>query len=218
MNNSFAARITSLRKESGISQKEAAKKLGVSQSLLSHYEKGIRECGLDFICTAADFYGVTCDYLLGRSNSKIGFDNDTVTSQEIHDDTEFSAITLYRMAARMIDSMNYGGKNESKGIMFLFACGLHKVLLNAVESGRIPKSWVNNEKIINNMGYKYAINALEDSIYEYCKNNPREMPANIDEEIPICIKTIERIVQEQLDCMIKDFKEKIKYSEDEETA
>ena len=37
-----------LRKERGITQKQAAEDLGVSQALLSHYEKGIRECGLDF--------------------------------------------------------------------------------------------------------------------------------------------------------------------------
>ena len=36
-----------LRKERGITQKQAAEDLGVSQALLSHYEKGIRECGLD---------------------------------------------------------------------------------------------------------------------------------------------------------------------------
>ena len=33
-----------LRKERGITQKQAAEDLGVSQALLSHYEKGIREC------------------------------------------------------------------------------------------------------------------------------------------------------------------------------
>ena len=40
-----------LRKERGITQKQAAEDLGVSQALLSHYEKGIRECGLDFVIT-----------------------------------------------------------------------------------------------------------------------------------------------------------------------
>ena len=43
-----------LRKERGITQKQAAEDLGVSQALLSHYEKGIRECGLDFVVRVAD--------------------------------------------------------------------------------------------------------------------------------------------------------------------
>lgn len=67
MKSDFPRVLSLLRKEKGISQKEAAGELGVSQALLSHYEKGIRECGLDFLIRAADFYGVSADYLLGRS-------------------------------------------------------------------------------------------------------------------------------------------------------
>lgn len=67
MNRDFAHTITLLRKEKKLTQKEAAESLGVSQALLSHYEKGIRECGLSFVVKAADFYGVSCDYLLGRT-------------------------------------------------------------------------------------------------------------------------------------------------------
>ncbi len=72
MNKDFPRVITLLRKERNISQKKAAQDLGVSQALLSHYEKGIRECGLDFIVRAADYYGVSCDYLLGRSPEPAG--------------------------------------------------------------------------------------------------------------------------------------------------
>lgn len=72
MNNDFSRILTLLRKEKGISQKAAAAELNISQALLSHYEKGIRECGLDFVVRAADFYGVSCDYLLGRSPERTG--------------------------------------------------------------------------------------------------------------------------------------------------
>lgn len=70
MNNDFARVITLLRKEKKLSQKQAAQELGVSQALLSHYEKGIRECGLDFVVRAAEYYGVSCDYLLGRTTER----------------------------------------------------------------------------------------------------------------------------------------------------
>ena len=50
-----------------MSQKQAAADLGVSQALLSHYEKGIRECGLDFLIRTAEYYDVSTDYLLGRT-------------------------------------------------------------------------------------------------------------------------------------------------------
>ena len=72
MNAAFPRIMTLLRKERGISQKKAATDLHVSQALLSHYEKGIRECGLDFVVAAADYYGVSCDYLLGRTADKAG--------------------------------------------------------------------------------------------------------------------------------------------------
>ena len=72
VNAAFPRMMTLLRKERGISQKKAATDLHISQALLSHYEKGIRECGLDFVVAAADYYGVSCDYLLGRTADKAG--------------------------------------------------------------------------------------------------------------------------------------------------
>ena len=80
MNANFPRILTLLRKEKGISQKTAAGDLGISQALLSHYEKGIRECGLDFLVRTADYYGVSCDYLLGRSPDRSGT---TLTVEDI---------------------------------------------------------------------------------------------------------------------------------------
>lgn len=67
MNKEFGRKISLLRKKKGLNQKEVCEKLGISQALLSHYEKGIRECGLSFLVKIADLYDVSVDYLLGRS-------------------------------------------------------------------------------------------------------------------------------------------------------
>lgn len=72
MCSEFSRILTLLRKEKGVSQKIAAASLGVSQALLSHYEKGIRECGLSFLVRAADYYGVSTDYMLGRTPDRAG--------------------------------------------------------------------------------------------------------------------------------------------------
>lgn len=72
MNKDFSRIITLLRKERGLSQKQAAADLNISQALLSHYEKGIRECGLDFVVRTAEYYSVSCDYLLGRTPERTG--------------------------------------------------------------------------------------------------------------------------------------------------
>ncbi|MBQ6059257.1 MAG: helix-turn-helix domain-containing protein [Clostridia bacterium] len=70
MNKEFPRVLSLLRKERGLSQKAVASELGVSQALMSHYEKGVREPGLDFLCKVAAFYGVSTDYLLGLSSER----------------------------------------------------------------------------------------------------------------------------------------------------
>ncbi|MGN0976404.1 MAG: helix-turn-helix domain-containing protein [Gemmiger sp.] len=82
MSIEFNRIITLLRKERGITQKQAAQDLGISQAQLSHYEKGIRECSLDFVVQVADYYQVSCDYLLGRSADRSG---QTISVQDLPD-------------------------------------------------------------------------------------------------------------------------------------
>ena len=65
--NRFCDILADLRKKKGVSQRKAAADLHISQALLSHYENGAREPGLPFLCRACDYYGVTADYILGRS-------------------------------------------------------------------------------------------------------------------------------------------------------
>lgn len=82
MNSDFPRILALLRKERHISQKAAAADLGVAQALLSHYEKGKREPGLDFLVRVADYYNVSTDYLLGRSAVSSG---SIITENDIPD-------------------------------------------------------------------------------------------------------------------------------------
>ncbi len=70
MNAAFSRNITILRKERKMTQKKVAEELGVSQALLSHYEKNIRECGLDFVVRMSEYYDVSCDFLLGVTEER----------------------------------------------------------------------------------------------------------------------------------------------------
>lgn len=70
MEQRFHEILADLRYRSGKRQRQVAADLGISQALLSHYENGTREPGLDFLVRACDYYGVTADYLLGRHGSK----------------------------------------------------------------------------------------------------------------------------------------------------
>ena len=72
MVSDFPRTLCLLRQEKKISQRKAAGELGVSQALLSHYENGVREPGLSFVVRAADYYGVSADFLLGRTMARDG--------------------------------------------------------------------------------------------------------------------------------------------------
>ena len=74
MATDFSRTLSLLRQEKGVSQRKAAAELGISQALLSHYENGAREPGLAFVCRACDYYEVTADYLLCRSDEPAGSD------------------------------------------------------------------------------------------------------------------------------------------------
>ena len=68
MGESFPKILSGLRHKKGVNQRTAAAALNISQALLSHYENGLREPGLDFIRTVCRYYGVSSDYLLGLSS------------------------------------------------------------------------------------------------------------------------------------------------------
>ena len=82
-NNDFARSLSLLRREKGVSQRSAAKDLGISQALLSHYENGVREPGLAFVRRACDYYRVSADFLLDRSMIREGV---TIGAEELYDE------------------------------------------------------------------------------------------------------------------------------------
>ena len=67
MERSFGDILALLRHEKELNQRELASELHISQALLSHYEKGTREPGLPFVGRVCDYFGVTADFVLGRS-------------------------------------------------------------------------------------------------------------------------------------------------------
>jgi len=62
--------IRKLRTDMGYTQKQVAEILGVSQNTYSQYEIGVLNYPVDALVKLADFYGVSVDYLLGRTDLK----------------------------------------------------------------------------------------------------------------------------------------------------
>lgn len=62
-------RLKQLRKERGISQVRLAMELSVSQHTISRYETGEREADYAMLIRLADFFDVSVDYLLERTDN-----------------------------------------------------------------------------------------------------------------------------------------------------
>ncbi len=59
-----------LRESKGLSQMQLAMKLGMNQNTVSRYENGEREADYQTLIMIADFFDVTIDYLIGRTDNK----------------------------------------------------------------------------------------------------------------------------------------------------
>ena len=63
-------RLKQLREEKGISQLKLAMDLSVNQNTISRYETGVREADYAMLIKIAEYFDVSVDYLLGRTENK----------------------------------------------------------------------------------------------------------------------------------------------------
>ncbi|MBR2957293.1 MAG: helix-turn-helix transcriptional regulator [Clostridia bacterium] len=61
-------RIKDMREDNDLTQKQVSQMLLCDQSLYSKYERGEREIPLKILVALADFYNVSIDYLIGRTD------------------------------------------------------------------------------------------------------------------------------------------------------
>ena len=67
----YLQRLKDLREDMDLQQSDIAKLLKTTQPQYSRYETGERELPVRHLVTLADFYGVSADYILGRTNDKV---------------------------------------------------------------------------------------------------------------------------------------------------
>lgn len=168
----FASILSQLRKERGISQKKAASDLGISQALLSHYEKGIRECGLDFVIRCSEYYGVTTDYLLGVSNNRNGLDIDALTDKE-EENGEFSIFTLGKATKYLLDLVATGSDEGAlKYISDYYTLCVYRGAITLAKAGMLPKEMF---RLDYTLGRELASAALsiEDARFVFIEDKSR---------------------------------------------
>lgn len=66
----YFQRLRDLREDKDMNQTEVAKLLFTSQTVYSRYERGFQTIPVEHLLTLANFYDVSTDYILGRTNNK----------------------------------------------------------------------------------------------------------------------------------------------------
>lgn len=205
MSTSISTRLVELRKDKNLSQKDAATALGVSQALLSHYEKGIRECGLDFLCRASNFYDVSTDYLLGMTDTKMMSDA-LFVSDEIPQDSEVRMSTVFRSSVYMQERLGVYGRNYASRIRSIYILTIYKVYISALRQGAIP----NHEKAKKELAPFITTNLIDhiiNSLVFEGDNKPKR-----SEQLP---KSVDTIINEATKLIDKEIARMYKYSNNE---
>lgn len=191
MDSNFNERLVQLRTEKGISQKEAAVDLGVSQALLSHYEKGIREYSLSFLCRVAEYYGVSTDYILGRTKSRLGLDSEITERDE---DIIFNTASVYKAAIMGHERMNAGSAQAGEYTDILYALTIYRTLFTAAQKGYIPKRWFSvNPKYADSFALALTETYLKD--FPEKTVNARRYGGPEPKSIEAVIKGVENIIR-----------------------
>ena len=195
----FASRLRLLRKQKQVSQKKAAEDLGVSQALLSHYENGIRECGLDFVVRAADYYGVSTDYLLGHSNDIMEYDPSRILIEDDDpEDQKMSPRTLLRATMVLWEQIPEDSPLKSRALSTM-ALTVYQVLWQGVRTGAVPASWSGAPDITARQ-----LHFLMLQMVETMEQEPAGNRRGRGEAVPNPVSTLTRYVYDQLNRYLAD--------------
>lgn len=72
-----------LRKEHGYTQEDLSKFLNLTRSAIGNYELGINEPSLDTMVAIANLYGVSLDWLMGRTDLRYNFNLENKENTEV---------------------------------------------------------------------------------------------------------------------------------------
>lgn len=78
----FGDKLRALRLAENLTQKEAARKVGVSNSMISSYENGLRQPSFEVLIKLASIYKVSTDYILGCEHNENSYSLDGLTSEQ----------------------------------------------------------------------------------------------------------------------------------------
>lgn len=65
----YFQRLRDLREDKDMKQADTAQVLGIQQTVYSRYERGFQNIPIEHLLKLADYYNVSTDYILGRTNN-----------------------------------------------------------------------------------------------------------------------------------------------------
>lgn len=138
-------RMKELREESGVSMKEAARRLGLPYTTYVNYEKGLREPNSEMLVVIADFYKCSIDYLLGKTDNRTG---ERGGNAQRKTDLWLLSITESVSKAHEIQSLIENGKIEEARLRLVRLCG-KDVITSTADEDILFNNDPQIEKIVN---------------------------------------------------------------------
>lgn len=116
-NEIIAKRLSELRKEKGVKQDEIAELLNVKRATVANYETGKRAPDYETIIKLADYYGVSCDYILRGVTSEFANIHSTTglsgrAIEILQDMNEVENVDYIRLINYLLEETNFKKYDE----------------------------------------------------------------------------------------------------------
>ena len=150
-------RIKVLREEKNVTQKEAAQQIGIQQSTLSKYERGIQNPRFQELCLISDWLGVSVDYLLGRTDIK-----STPTDGKLQAAAEVTGLSGNALAVLKYWNENETQKMHLETLSKMLECGGMPMFLEYIYNA--SSAYHENLKISNEIAF---FEKVEENVIKY---------------------------------------------------
>ena len=160
--------------------------------------------GYSFWVKVADFYGVTCDYLLGRSDVKNGNKELSLQSED-ELDGKAGIRTAYK-AARILKDILMSDAEAGFDFENLITLELYRVIVLEAHAGRLPKSWAGRANTDSGVCCNSLfMEVIEKTTEEYIK------PQSVKEEMAErpAPKSVETTVRNAEQLVLRYFSERV---------
>jgi len=110
MQNKFSDSVKMLRESQNLSQEQFGKLIGLSKQTINDIEKGRSKTTLDRAAKIADYFGVSIDYLMGRTDSPTPV---LRAASGLTEDTDMEAVEgVFDMLDKLVEEKKNKDKNK----------------------------------------------------------------------------------------------------------